>query len=415
MPTTDEKNNPFLEFLKTWPGIITQILVLISTLLGLLKMCDLLPTASWQKAKQDVTPLKVEPSKITFETIPYYLKNNVGLETKENPLYWFKFWVQNRTNADLVVRITFQLHERSDVPVVVLHPDDNVFTIPKSKDQVWWPSPPMEPRFEFTTEDVKDTVLNINVEILSWDRKISYYANPAKIKILSKNKFTWDLRTPEGGMVSRDFLAASLTAWVFSEDSAVRKRAGEILSLFRAADGAPQVVDRWFEACCENLFKGNERIDVNTETESRRLFKREIVEIRPPGQVLTEKGASPLEAALLVGALSRQAVLQSSKVKNVMGKEDLRVVLFSLPEDETILAWTFKKGDWEGISMNNALSEDYRLNKEKTRKRLEELMKMEPELVDALSSKGVFVDKSRRFLAVDLKKARKDFGIQGLP
>jgi len=415
MPTTDEKNSTMLQFLKTWPGIITQILVLVSTLLGLLKMCDLLPTAEWQKAKQDVTPLKVEPGKITYETIPYYLKNNVGLETRDNPLYWFKFWVQNRTNADLEVRITFQLHERADVPVVVRHPDDNVFTIPKSKDDAWWPSPPVEPRFEFTAEEVKDTVLNVNVEILSWDRKTSYYANPARIKILSKNKFTWDIRTPEGGMVSRDFLAASLTAWVFSEESAVRKRTGEILSRFRTSDGAPKVVDRWFEACFENLFKGVERIDVDAETEGRKLFQRDIVEIRPTGQVLAQREASPLEAALLIGALSRQAVLQSGNVKNVMGKEELRVVLFSLPEDETILAWSFKKGDWEGISMNDAPGGDYRLNKEKTRIRLEKLMRMEPGLVDALSSKGVFVDKRKRLLAVDLKKAKRDYGIQGLP
>ena len=42
-------------------------------------------------------------------------------------------------------------------------------------------------------------------------------------------------------------------------------------------------------------------------------------------------------------------------------------------------------------------------------------MRMEPGLVDALSSKGVFVDKRKRLLAVDLKKAKRDYGIQGLP
>ena len=410
MPETEQKNSTVLDILKTWPGVITAIVGMVTALLGLLttlQKCDLFST--------DVTQLKVEPSKITFETIPYYLKNNVGLGTKENPLYWFKFWVQNRTNADLVVRITFQLHERSDVPVVVQHPDDNVVTIPKSKNKAWWQSPPIEPRLEFTTEDVKDTTLNVNVEILSWDKKTSYYANPAKIKILSKNKFTWDLKTPEGGMVSRDFLAASLTAWVFSEDSTVRKRAGKILSLLHAADSAPQVVDQWFLACYENLFKGREGIDVDTESDHRKLFKREIVEIRSPGKVLTEKGASPLETGLLMGALSRQAVLQSSKVKNSMGQDELRVALFSLPEDQTILAWSYKKGPWEGILMNEAPAKDYRSNRDKTQKRLEELMKSEPNLVSALQSKGVFVDKDKRLLAVDFKKAKKDFYIQGIP
>ncbi len=322
-----------------------------------------------------------------FEVLPYYLNYTMRVENRDY-LYWFRFHVNNPRQTPLYLYVSFVV----GCGKATVGSQPIPYTInPKSSDTIY-----PEPNFDFLVSNVDD-VLCVNWFMRDEKDNIVKQGNQ-RIKVLSKYKFIWDLKTPDGDQVSQDFLIASLTAWTVNSDAAIKK-------LSKGLDGGSSSVDRWFENCYNYV---SSKIEVSSDLDPFPMKGEQF--IRTPRRVLEKKSANnALEAALFLGALS----MQSARLQGV------QIVLFVIPNaegrKEIILSWSVTSEKWQGFSLNDIKKMNFEKNTDKTGALLRKLRNEHPEMFNALLTTGVFLNKTHPMAALDLARARSRFSIEGLP
>jgi len=391
-----QNNNEKASFWSTLPGTITKItalLLAIATLITALTKIDFLEDV-FKKADTVSYALETKSCRI----LPYGLKNSIG---SQNFLYWFHVQADNQGRDPLHLEISFKVRKGGSVHA---RPEPARYTVDSGKKL----SQNVDPAFEFLKDDI-DSSLEVTW-IIRDEKENILRQGTEEIRLLSKNKLYWNLTTCEGHPVPKDFLIASLTGWIQTSDPRVKQVSQWLLQECESQVAPLFFADQWFARCYRGLFHGD--LLAVTIGSSLNIFPMQGEQaIRTPSQILQQGEADPLEAALLVGALS----------KATFEKLGVRLVLFILPQSEEqaktrsfLLSWSTAPDEWHAFDLA-APPMSYEKNEDIASSRVAKLLGEIPVIVDELNTDGVYIDEGRSIVALDFAIAADSFGIRGLP
>lgn len=352
------------------------------------------PTAS-QSAAKCVTATTAFPP-----VFPYALSNS--MESGDFP-YWFHVTMQNDCEQDVLFDMSFNLLSG---PAVLNAEKKVVYKIPRGT--TFAQSVPFP--VDFSTPDV-DGALVATWTIHRNDDLTILDQGTAKIVVLPKSRYCWNLANFDGSPVSQEFLFAALTAWAQAADANL-KQAAQVL-----AQGVTEKRDRavrarqWFEQCYAK-FQGDAPLEV---TPFQKAFPPETCwDAQPPVAMLQEGWGDPLEAALLVGAFTKKAAVQE--------RFGMNVALYILPaapdapEQPTfLLGWSLDGKAWQAINMAQANLLPFAENVEQASAALMNALMARPKVREKLAQTGVVIDPEHALYAVEFGIASKRFHIRALP
>jgi hypothetical protein len=383
-------------FWSTLPGTITKITALIVAITGLIAALSKIDILEDVCKKVDTLSYALETK--WCEELPYGLTNSME---SQDSLYWFHVQADNQSRLPLHLFIYFEVR---DGPAQV-SPEPIERTVDPGEKY----SENVDPRFYFLKSDTStDFSLQVTWEIKD-DKENHLRGNTEETRLLSKHKLCCNLTTCEGNPVPKDFLIASLTAWVQSSDDRLKKLAEWLLEECESDTASLSLADKWFASCYRKLFGGD--LPAITIASSFNIFRMQGVQtIRTPSQILQQGKADPLEAALLVAALS----------KPTLEKLGVRLVLFTLPESadssETrsfLLSWPVED-KWCALDLVK-VTMSYEDNQNVASSRVAKLLEESPMIIDSLNTDGVYIDEKECIVALDFAEAAGHFGIRGLP
>jgi hypothetical protein len=383
-------------------GTIATVIILLAVITQIPGVFDKIFTRSMSKN------IEYKPKTVKYpKTLPSYLANTIG-NTQRPFLYWFQFEIESTKKENVLVNLDCKSS---------LHP--------RLQAGDYKPKPPFE--FEISSPGVKlytvyDAVgyVDPNQEIdakFEWMYRDKYRnlkeADPVSIKLLPKNVFFWDLTDGDGQPVPQDFLVASLSSWVLTADIDMQDARDKIRKDAYSQIDYDHVLRHWFEKWYAELFQGHEPITVGPHP----FHMKGAMEIKTPSQVLKDKAARPLEAALLIAAMARTDLLKN--------ESDARLILFVIPEDTSpekslsfILAWsTSPDKRWHAVKMCCASDKGipFEENERHASGMIERLQNKAPHIFKDLEDKGVYLDKKSQILALDFEKARAKYQIAAMP
>jgi hypothetical protein len=370
--------------LKIVSGIIAGIAGLIA---GVTALYNVLVDSNLINIKK---PYNIEVK--CLDVFPFSLKNSVGTQ---DFLYWLHIRVNNKSSNPLHLEVSFQVRQGpaqvSNKPAIyTVNPKEELFQV-------------IDPAFEFLRHDI-----NANLE-LTWkvsdEKKNILNQGTKKILVLPKNILDWNLTTPEGKPIPRDFLIASLTAWVLTPDPTIKKYAMQLQKGIESQFDPLLFANQWFALCYNELFHSSPGSKILSDLKVSMKGRQQIKE---PSQVLLERHADPLESVLLLSAISH----------DTCKKLGVRLVMFVIPEDQKIsylLGWTTDTGDWHAVDMTDINNMAFEMNEELSTSKVNELLKENPRIIKAIDTVGVFFAKERSLIALDFFKAAKKFYVRSLP
>jgi hypothetical protein len=270
------------------------------------------------------------------------------------------------------------------------------YTVQPGKERTETFDPPLEFTGSFDT-DVSVRIVTRVVRLRGQNDIL--YTDTKEVRVLRRELLPWDLVDHVGQPVPPDFALASLIAWT-GADEAVRRRA----VLVRQEAGAPggDFVMRWWRSCYATLFRGPDALRVTRE--AVKLPGKGSLVLHVPSEVLTQRRASPLEAALVIHALR----------STLPAAERGRLLMLAVPrtdsgsEQTLLLAWRYK-GQWHALDLRRTGEVDFDQNIEEPTARVRELLAGSRPLVQKLDDTGVVVDGEHATVAVDLARAARHF------
>jgi hypothetical protein len=301
---------------------------------------------------------------------------------------WFQITVQNLRDESLIVRVFFKVNEG---PAKLYNKESAGWTLGARERRSENVRPVIELEQTFSRGNDKLTLICDVVD----HKDNSVWTGTANIDLLPDNVIDWQITTPDGKKVPLEFLVAFLTTWTVAETpSRVKTYAEKLRDLHPRVDEA----STWFAHAYARLFQ---EIQVS---DGPMVFPAEGRQtIQTPDQVLTKRNANPLEAALLLGALSRIAF--DNKV---------RVVLFAIPDSESetvqkriLLSWSSMQG-WHAVSLAEANKYSFEENEKEFSPRLVELLTKHPDILTALD-RGVFLREAPSVIALDFVRADRQY------
>jgi len=377
-------------FLKVLTKVITGITGLIVAIVGLYN------TVLKPILIIDHSPYIVEVK--SLNKFPFSLKNSIG---QVDFLYWSLIQAQNQSREPLHIEVSFELRQ-PELAEVSAKPA--IYTVnPKEKF-----SQSIDPGFEFKKNDVSADVnddLNMTWKVSDEKENLLKWGTN-DIRLLPKNILYWDMKTPKGEDVPKDFLIASLSAWVQTPYPRVKTYAMQLLSSIKSQSDPLRFANQWFAKCYDEFFGRSSPIRISPNLIIQMKGEQTI---RLPSQILMERNADPLEIILLLSALSR------STFENL----GLRLVMFVITEDGDIsylLGWAVKRcNDWRALDMTDINKMKFANNMEQATSKIRNFLEEHPEIIELLDSKGVFLDEKQLIIALDFSIAAKYYHIRSLP
>lgn len=328
------------------------------------------------------------------KVMPFSLKNSLEAQSF---LYWFYIEVANNCATPLHLRIDFKVRRG---PAVT--PKDDVpaqYTVFPGKVL----SQKVDPLLEFISADVEGTLEVIWGIRNEMDTLLE--TGTASIELLPKNTLDWDLATPEGKPVSREFLLASLSAWTTSPDSKLKSLATQLLKNVPTSDNASTYASDWFLHCFTELVQSR-KIKIGS-LNSFPPAKQEA--IQTPAQILDAGFADPIEATLLFAALTNTVARQLDT------RTGMIVLEGGTQPPEVLLAWTSGDNTWRAVDLQHAVASGFEQNRQQSTDRLSALIQAEPRLLESLAQTGVYFAENGTTTALNFDAAKRNFHIQGLP
>jgi hypothetical protein len=328
--------------------------------------------------------------------LPFRFRDVIG---KSPYLKWFHLKVDNHSGERLHVLVTFRVRRGPATETSRTPFEDYI-----NPHQLNFERDP-DPNIEFLRNDVRpNDVLEINYHVFDNEHKVDFSSKTTQppIDLLPNNEIDWALTALDGSPVPQDFLLASLTTWTVTAEPSVKQRTDQ----FRREVG--QLVDassvtRWFARCYDQVFHNPSGIRVSPAPIPFPAPGRQT--IHTASQVLDNGQADPLEAALLLGALSRDTF-----------RNRLRLVLFATPEAQgqpaqksVLLSWSTDSQAWHALDLARANSLSFEDNQKLATDHVGKLLAEQPEILSALDGSGVFFDKARPTIALDFRRADQNF------
>ena len=292
-----------------------------------------------EKANGD-GPEHLECLEINFlspNKMPHYLLKSIGTE---NFPYWLKIKGRNNCDKDKIMSLRFETGGNINMP-----PKGEPFTLKKQQpfNRIFRP--------EFTlakpnTENLK-IMWSIEDEV---QRKVA--ADTINAEIVPPYTIAWDLEKPkEDGdrePVAKEYLLASLAAWTLRPPPVVVKHGDKCRT---SPEGGPILTKTTaIKSCYKHLFSGGTKVDIIKN--SIKFPDGKEQKIRPHRQILKDKWATPLEAALLFAA-----VLGAGQIP---GDPDYLMMVVPVDPGESsklktvFLMWEKTPGQWQAIDLMHA-------------------------------------------------------------
>ena len=230
------------------------------------------------------------------------------------------------------------------------------------------------------------------------------------IPVLPREVVPWGLQSAKGEAISREFLVASLTAWVITPDPAIEERARAILKIAGTEPDERIRARRFMAAAYEHLFAGPTPVRVSDR--ALRFPPKTNEPVKTPAGVLKDRRASALEAALLLAA--HRLALDRGDLR-------ARVTLLATPASpqdleskDFLLAWSPDGREWEAVDLRRAGTTAFEANRTAATERARPLLD-DPTLGKALGERGVFVNDKQQVIALAFRRAQKAYNIRPLP
>lgn len=227
------------------------------------------------------------------------------------------------------------------------------------------------------------------------------------VQVLPREVVPWGLRSANGQEVPRDFLVASLAAWVYTPERAIEARAREIAARAGPPSDPKQRLHRFMQRTYEGLFPTNVAVHPDPQPFPPTSHKA----VKAPGRALEGHRATALEAALLMAA--HRAALGDT----LQG----RIVMLAVPASDQaadpkvfLLAWSIEGRDWEAVDLNQA-DKPFDANLTAATPRASAVLAARPDVDAALENTGVFVGGDQKLVALRFRRAQKHYGIRALP
>lgn len=387
-------------FIKTLAGRITTLATFIVALSVLYAALERTGAVDWvigiTRKRHDIHyQLYIKAARV----MPYSLKNSIG--SKEFP-YWFLISMRNMETRPVTVQIAFNDYSGPGR----LKIKSKVFPDVGPDSML---SETVDP-FDLMIDDIEEGIndrIRTTVRVLDSEEKILQQCDH-EFELLPKNILAWDLKTPDQKPVSHDYLVATLSAWVLAPHKSVKDCSEHVSELVHPDTDQDSLAMQWFSKCYSSVFQ-----EYSVQVQSmigrfpaKKGGKRQI--IRTPSQVLRHCVANPLEAALLLGSLTKkqQALHKISQL-----------VLLALADEGDMeksffLCW-LTGNRWHGLNMNLAGKNTYADNVADASQRVRLFLQNSPNILNKLELRGVYVDDS--VVALDFDRAKKTFGIRALP
>lgn len=378
-------------------GLIAALIGGFDTITDLLKKLDIV------KEEQKKTENKSTSSICLFDTqmveaeiikvLPYSLKNTLDLQDP----YWFRITVDNKKKEPVYLKGIFRVFKGPASIAMEQEQQEIGRFSPGKKGSVKLDLP-----LEFLINDdfEEPVALDIGWRIED-DKACQIDSGRGKVIVLPKNMFAWDFMTPgEGETVSEEFLLASLTAWIQKPAPIVKEQALDLIKDIEGNDLERQ----WLKQCYDLL--GTKQFISTMESFPPAKGKRQA--ILTPSQILEGARPYPLEAALLIGALT----------KAVANQIRVRLILF-IPDRQKpnfLLAWQDSYG-WHALDVALASSKSFEENESQTSSQLNKLLTEYSDILDddQMKVRGVFLKPDYATVALDFVRAANYFFIRSLP
>jgi len=345
---------------------------------------------------------------------PYYLKHSIAAT---EDFYWFSVDIDNRCSSTLYAGVTFKpvLPDRDLPAIEFLTSPDQIS--PKAGQHLY---KTIDPRIRFLGKFEEPFLLKVHWSVKD-DKESLLDWGSVNIQVLPRNEFVWGLLNAHGKPVAKKVLLASLAAWPQSHQKIVTDAARRALDTIKELlDASPSEVARaWMAAVLHELFGGKRGIMV-LPTAKRFPSQDRSRAIHAPSEVLERGRSDPLEAALLIAAVSRDLLSES-------GIDQILVVA---PDPErkgrqnVLLAWSeSEKQDWSAIRAGVVGRTAFEDNLTAATAAFKHLLSSNARLAEGLQSLNapygdcsnvVVLDESGGVYALDFQRA-KDCGIGALP
>jgi hypothetical protein len=344
---------------------------------------------------------------------PYYLKNTIAVT---RGFYWFYIDINNRCSSTLYASVTFKpdLPER-DMPIIdYLKSAERIS--PKAGERL---DKTIDPRIRILGRFERSFTLKVHWDVKD-DKQNLLDQGSVDIQVLPRNQFVWGLRNADGQPVDKEILLASLAAWAQGQQKQVVETSNRVLdAVIDRLDAAPAEVARsWMAAVHDDLFGGERGIKVLRT--AKRFPPRRPRPIRSPGEILKLRRSDPLEAALLISAVSSGFLWDYGF--------DMIMVVAPDPErsrrQNVLLAWAESgTGNWSAIRTDAVGREAFEDNLEGTTAAFNRLLQSSRTLAEGLDALDAaygdcddvaILDEREGVYTLDFLRA-KECGIGGLP
>lgn len=271
---------------------------------------------------------------------PYYLKNSI---TVMKDFYWFFVDIDNRCSSTLHASVTFKpdLPEK-DLPAVEYLKGAELMTLKagERKDKT------IDPRIRFLAKLDKPFPMKVDWRVKD-DKDQLLGQGSVDIEVLPPNHFVWTLHNADDKAIDKEILLASLAAWPQGRPQAVSDATNRVLdAVDEHLDAEVHAFARhWMAALHSDVFGAKRAIRV-LPTAKRFPPRNGSRPIRAPVEVFERKRSNPLEAALLIHAITG----------DIFEEYGIDQVLVVAPDPDragrqaVMLAWTeTEAGNWSAI------------------------------------------------------------------
>lgn len=327
-----------------------------------------------------------------YPILPFSLQHTMD---NHDFLYWLSLKGENHTSDLLHIEVRCTILNEPKPALCGQKPESYTIEPGERLERI------VDPRLRFVSKDSFKDPLRLNIEWkVKSEQGVTMWQDTAKILIAPKTRFYWPLANSANEEVDSEFLVATLASWATTAKSDPTYKLGEELTTTSATMG------EFMKNVYDDVLTNPEILQINPGVPQ--LPPDGFAEFEMPKRILNNGKANPVEAGLLIGAITQAATsFYGSRVVGLLsnpGKDGQRPVL---------IAWTEPGPVWRSIDLTT-LQADFDTNRQSATKILDADWFRES-MLPRLDAKGVYFNPDQRRVALDFKRARAVHKIEGLP
>jgi hypothetical protein len=228
-----------------------------------------------------------------FPVMPWALRPMVASSLS---LYWLSLHIENHSGEPVQLQVNCAVLNEPPVAACDTKPWETSLGPGEVRNEK------IDPRLTFLSTAGPDTDIDLQLTWRVTDDKgtaVEGGRQTVTMRIPPRNTFYWDLTDAEGKPVPKEFLVASLSAWTKTAEKNPIYQEGKTLRQ-ECAD-----MTAYLSKVYSEILTNPDRLAISPGVPLLPPANASV-EFRTPQEVMEQKKANPIEAALLVGALSQE-------------------------------------------------------------------------------------------------------------